>query len=58
MNHESSAYPLYWRAKVIHPEWHGRRCRIVIHGKKGNRLIEFEDGTRVVCPGTYLRRAE
>jgi hypothetical protein len=50
-------YPLYWRVKVIRPEWHGRRCRIVIHGGKGNRLIEFEDGERVVCPGAYLRRA-
>ena len=52
-------YPLVWRVKVIRPEWFGRRCRIVIHpgGRHGNRLIEFEDGTRVVCPGQYLRRA-
>lgn len=52
-------FPLYWRVKVIRPEWHGRRCRILIHnGSKGNgnRLIEFEDGHKVVCPGTYLRR--
>lgn len=50
-------YPLVWRVRVIRPEWFGRRCRIVIHGGRGNRLIEFEDGHRVVCPGTYLRRA-
>jgi hypothetical protein len=50
-------YPLYWRVKVIRPEWFGRRCRIVVHGLKGNRLIEFTDGERVVCPGQYLRRA-
>lgn len=50
-------FPLFWRVRVIRPEWHGRRCRIVIHGRKGNRLIEFEDGEMVVCPVTYLRRA-
>lgn len=53
-------YPLIWRVKIIHPEWFGRRCRIVIHGghanRIGNRLIEFEDGYRVVCPGMYVRR--
>lgn len=52
-----SAYPLVWRVRVVRPEWHGRRCRIVIHGKRGNRLIKFEGGERVVCPGTYLRRS-
>lgn len=54
-----SDYPLVWRVKVIRPEWFGRRCRILIHpgGRHGNRLIEFEDGHRVVCPGAYLRRA-
>jgi hypothetical protein len=52
------AYPLVWRVRLIRPEWFGRRCRIVIHGgKRGNRLIEFEDGQRVICPGQYLRRA-
>ena len=51
-----SAYPLYWRVRLIRPEWWGRPCRIVIHGKKGNRLIEFPSGERVVCPGAYLRR--
>jgi hypothetical protein len=52
-------YPLYWRVKVVRPEWYGRRCRIVIHPRNGtgNRLIEFEDGHRVICPGQYLRRA-
>lgn len=54
---ERSRYPLYWRVKVIRPEWFGRRCRIVIHGGKGNRLIEFDNGQRVVCPGQYLRRS-
>lgn len=49
-------YPLYWRVRLIRPEWFGRRCRIVIHGGKGNRLIEFDNGERVVCPGAYLRR--
>lgn len=51
-------YPLVWRVRVIRPEWFGRRCRIVIHaGRRGARLIEFEDGYRVVCPGQYLRKA-
>lgn len=51
-------FPLYWRVKVIRPEWYGRRCRIVIHGHTGNRLIQFADnGEHVVCPGQYLRRA-
>ena len=27
------------------------------HGRAGNRLIEFDNGDQVVCPGTYLRRA-
>lgn len=53
----SCAYPLFWRVRRVRPEWYGRRCRIVIHGRRGNRLIEFDDGERVVCPGTYLRRA-
>lgn len=44
-----SAYPLVWRVKVIRPEWFGRRCRIVIHGGKGNRLIEFENGERALA---------
>lgn len=51
-------YSLVWRVKVIRPEWFGRRCRIVIHGGKGDRLIEFDNGDRVVCPGAYLRRAK
>jgi hypothetical protein len=53
-------FPLFWRVKVIRPEWFGRRCRIVVHpgGRAGNRLIEFEDGERVVCPGHYLRRVD
>lgn len=56
--HAAERYPLVWRVKVIRPEWFGRRCRIVIHGgQRGARLIEFEDGYRVVCPGQYLRRA-
>ena len=56
---ELADFPLYWRVKVIHPEWFGRRCRIIVHpgGRHGNRLIEFEDGHKVVCPGQYLRRA-
>jgi hypothetical protein len=54
-----SDFPLYWRVKVIRPEWFGRRCRILVHpgARHGNRLIEFEDGHKVVCPGAYLRRA-
>lgn len=50
-------FPLFWRVRLIRPEWFGRSCRIVIHGKRGNRLIEFSDGQRVVCPGAYLRRS-
>lgn len=50
-------FPLFWRVRLIRPEWFGRPCRIVIHGKRGNRLIEFSDGERVVCPGAYLRRS-
>lgn len=54
----SSEHPLVWRVRLIRPEWFGRRCRIVVHGgRRGARLIEFEDGQRVVCPGAYLRRA-
>jgi hypothetical protein len=34
-----TSYPLIWRVKRIRPEWCGRRCRIVIHGRAGNRLI-------------------
>ena len=50
-------YPLVWRVRVVRPEWFGRRCRILVHGgRRGARLIEFEDGQRVVCPGAYLRR--
>jgi hypothetical protein len=52
------AFPLVWRVRLIRPEWFGRRCRILVHGgRRGARLIEFEDGLRVVCPGAYLRRA-
>lgn len=55
---ETGDYPLVWRVKVIRPEWFGQRCRIVIHGgRRGSRLIEFENGRQVVCPGSYLRRA-
>lgn len=58
----TDGFPLVWRVRVVRPEWFGRRCRIVIHGgarnRIGNRLIEFENGERTVCPGTYLRCAK
>lgn len=54
----TAAYPHMWRVRVVRPEWFGRRCRIVIHpgARSGSRLIEFDNGERVITLGAYLRR--
>ena len=55
-----TVYPYIWRVKKWLPERFGQRCRIVARAGRGRnaRLIEFDDGTRVVASGNYLRRAD
>lgn len=50
-------YPLYWRVRKVRPEWFGRRCRIVARGRRmDSRMIEFDNGERVITLGSYLRK--
>jgi hypothetical protein len=49
-------FPYYWRVKTRLPERFGSACRILVFGKKNSRLVEFEDGYRVITSGNYIRR--
>ena len=50
-------YPLFWRVRKVRPEWFGRRCRIVARGRRmDSRMIEFDNGERVITLGSYLRK--
>lgn len=49
-------FPYYWRVKTRLPERFGQPCRISVFGKKNSRLVEFEDGFKVVTSGNYIRK--
>ena len=63
-----STFPYYWawgkfpqtELRVQEP-WQnlrkGQRCRVLARGSMNSRLIEFEDGYRMVSSGNGLRRA-
>jgi hypothetical protein len=43
-----------WRSRL--PERKGQRCKVLVHGKKNNILVEFEDGYKVVTSRFAVRR--
>lgn len=45
-----------WRNNSRRAELFGRHCRIVVVGKLGSVLLEFENGERVVTSRRALRR--
>ena len=49
-------YPYYWRVKTRLPGRYGQKCRVLVWGRRNSRLIEFEDGFRVVSSGNFIRR--
>ena len=65
---EDDGFPYVWVwGKYPQREWRdeepwedlrkGQRCRVLVRGSMNNRLIEFEDGYRMVSSGKGLRRA-
>lgn len=45
--------------RIPHPLAHraGTRCELIAQGRNGNRLVQFEDGFRVVAPLYATRKA-
>lgn len=49
-------YVWYWVSKL--PERKRQPWRVIARGAMNNRLIEFEDGFKVVSSGNALRKRE
>jgi len=49
------AHVWWWRSKL--PERKGQLCRVVVRGRLGSVLVEFQDGWRVVTSRHAVRRA-
>lgn len=45
-----------WRNNPRRAELYGRRCRILVSGKLGTVLVQFENGERVTTSRRALRR--
>ena len=45
----------YWRLRRWRPDLYGRKCRIIAAGR-GNVLIEFEGGERIITVRWSIRR--
>lgn len=53
---EIETWPWYYRVRRQLPERTGAPCRLLVQGRRRNRLIEFMDGFRVVVPFWAIRR--
>ena len=59
----SEAYPYYW--SWGNPEKYpvlglrkDHRCKVLVRGRMNSALIEFEDGYRVVCSRSGIRKVK
>ncbi len=50
------AWTHVWRWRALHPELHGKLCRILAWSEAGKRVqVEFQDGQRVFAPRPAIR---
>lgn len=47
-----------WGNNPVRAKLRGRRCMVVVAGRMGSVLLEFEDGTRVVTSKRGIRKVE
>ena len=48
-------YTWHWRKRPVGQDRKGQRCRVLVRGAMNSRLVEFQDGYRVVTSGNAIR---
>ncbi len=51
-------YIYAWGNNALRAKWKGKRCKVLVRGKRNSCLIEFEDGLHVNTSRNALRKAK